>query len=437
MSRLHRLLAASLPALGVGALVLATPAAAETIAIVNAHIESLGPAGDIPSGTVVLADGKILAVGAHVAVPAGARVIDAQGGVATPGLVAVGSPISVAEVGEGVEETNDDGTASDRLSAAFDVSYAVNPDSIIIPTARLGGITDVVITPEMRRSRQPRPTGMLFAGQAAVIDLGSGDLIEKTHAGMVLELGQDGAARAGGSRAAEIVLLHQIFDDVRFFEAHRADYDQGRSKPLSLGEADLEALIPVVEGKEPLIVTAHRASDITEALRLAREEKLNLILEGAEEGWRVADQIAAAHVPVLVHAFQDLPDSFEQIGATLDNAARLQAAGVELVIEQPSFYTSARTPRIDAGRAVAHGLSHQAALEAITLNPARVFGLSDRIGSLAPGKDADIVVWSGDPLEPLSAPTHVRVKGVEEPLRDRDLDLRDRYLAIDGLKTGG
>ncbi len=433
MIRTRALLTASLLASSA----LALPAAAGTIVITNAHIESVGPAGDIPSGTIVIQNGKISALGAGLNVPAGAQVIDAKGGVATPGLVAVGSPISVAEVGEGVQETNDSGTASDRLSAAFDVSYAVNPDSIIIPTARLGGVTDVVVTPEMRRARAPRPTNLLFAGQAAIIDLGQGDMIEKTQAGMVLELGQDGAARAGGARGAEIVLLRQILDDVRYYEGHRTDYDQGRTKTLALGEADLQALIPVVDGKEPLIVTVHRASDILEAIRFAREEKLQLILEGAEEGWRVADQIAAAHVPVMIHAFQDLPESFEQIGATLTNAARLQAAGVELVIEQPSFYTSARTPRIDAGRAVAHGLSHEAALAAITLNPAKVFGVSDRIGSIAPGKDADIVIWSGDPLEPMSAPTHVLVKGVEEPLRDRDLDLRDRYMAIDGLTPGG
>jgi imidazolonepropionase-like amidohydrolase len=131
---------------------------------------------------------------------------------------------------------------------------------------------------------------------------------------------------------------------------------------------------------------------------------------------------------VLVHGFEDLPSSFDRIGATLENPARLQAAGVTLVIENPSFFTSARTPRIDAGRAVAHGLPYAAALASITITPAKVFGLADHIGSIEPGKDADIVVWSGDPLEPLSAPAAVLVKGVDEPLRDRDLDLRDRYM---------
>jgi imidazolonepropionase-like amidohydrolase len=133
-------------------------------------------------------------------------------------------------------------------------------------------------------------------------------------------------------------------------------------------------------------------------------------------------------VPVLLHAFEDLPTSFDQIGATLENAARLDAAGVMIAIENPSFYTSARTPRIDAGRAVAHGLKRETALAAITINPARIFGLAGRIGSIEPGRDADLVVWSGDPLEPMSAPTAILIKGVEQPLRSRDLDLRDRYM---------
>ena len=414
---------------GALAVALALPAAAETIAITNARILTMGPAGQIDRGTVVVRDGRITAVGASVTPPAGARVIDANGGVVTPGLIAVGAPISVQEISEGVPETDDSSTASDRLSAAFDPQYALNPWSLQIPTARMGGITDVVVTPEFRDSHDNRPSSMIFAGQATAIHLGPGaDLLEKPHAGMVLILGEEGAGRVGGSRAAEFVLLRSIFQDVRDYEKNKAQYDLGHSREFALGREDLEALIPVVEGREPLIATVHRAADILQTLRLAQEEKLNLILEGAEEGYMVAPQIAAAHVPVLVHGFEDLPSSFDRIGATLTNPARLQAAGVMVVIENPSFFTSARTPRIDAGRAVAHGLPYAAALASITINPAKVFGLADRIGSIEPGKDADIVVWSGDPLEPLSAPTAVLIKGVDEPLRDRDLDLRDRYM---------
>jgi imidazolonepropionase-like amidohydrolase len=412
-----------------GALALSVPAAAQTIAVTHARLMTMGPAGDVASGVIVIKDGKIAAIGPDMAPPAGATIIDAQGGIATPGLVAVGAPIGVDEVGEGVPETDDSATASDKMSAAFDVQYAINPNSLLIPIARLGGVTDVIITPGERRGRTPRPSELMFAGQAAVIDLGPGmDLLERPHAAMVLEMGEPGATQAGGSRAAQIILFKAMLQDVRDYEKTKAEYDLGHSRQMSLPREDLEALIPVVDGREPLIVGVHRASDILEVLNLAREENLKVILEGAEEGWMVAPQIAAAHVPVMVHAFEDLPSSFDRIGATLTNPARLAAAGVTLVIETPSFFTSARTPRIDAGRAVAHGLPMKTALEAITITPARVFGVADRVGSLEVGKDADIVVWSGDPLEPLSAPTAVIVKGVNEPLRDRDLDLRDRYL---------
>jgi imidazolonepropionase-like amidohydrolase len=421
-------LAALLGSAALASLALAgSPAAAEALAITNAHIYTMGPAGEIASGVVVVDGGRITAVGASASVPPGARIVDARGGVVTPGLVASNTPLSTVEIAEGVAETNDNASASDKLSAAFDVKYAVNPESVLIPIARLGGITDAVVTPTLNE-RHPRKD-MIFAGQAAVIHLGRGsDIVEKTPAGMVLVMGEDGARAAGGSRAAEFVLLRAMLEDVRAYERNRANYDLGHSRPYNLSREDLEALIPVVEGREPLMVSVHRAADIRQVLGLAREQKLKLILEGAEEGWRVAPEIAAARVPVLLDGAADLPASFDMIGATLENAARLNAAGVVIGIENPPIYEGGRTPRIDAGRAVAHGLPFGAALAAITINPARIWGVADRIGSLEPGKDADIVVWSGDPLEPLSAPTAVLIKGVEQPLRSRDLDLRDRYL---------
>ena len=418
----------SAPLVGVAAFALvAAPAPAETIAVVNAHIYSMGAAGEIASGAVLITNGKVAAVGARIPLPAGARVIDARGGVVTPGLVSTGTPLSTVEIAEGVEETNDNATASDKLSAAFDVQYAVNPESVLIPIARLGGITDAIVTPTIG-GRRPR-RDMLFAGQAVVIHLGQGgDLVEKAHAGVVLVMGEEGAKIAGGSRAAEFGLLRAMLDDVRAYAKNRSNYDLGHSRAYDLSREDLEALIPVVEGREPLIVSVHRAADIRQVLRLAREQSLMVILEGAEEGWRVAPEIAAAHVPVLLDGRADLPESFDVIGSTLENAAKLSAAGVLIAIENPPIYEGGRTPRIDAGRAVAHGLPFGAALASITVNPATIFGMEGRIGSLAPGRDADLVVWSGDPLEPLSAPTAIIIKGVEMPLRSRDLDLRDRYL---------
>ena len=179
-------------------------------------------------------------------------------------------------------------------------------------------------------------------------------------------------------------------------------YDRGATRTYGLPTFDLEALIPVVEGRTPLLIRVSRAADIRQALALAREENVRLILEDAQEAWLVADEIAAAKVPVLIDPQDDLPRSFELLGARLDNAARLQRAGVTIAIKGSRNFNSLRPIRLNAGVAVAYGLSREEALRAITLNPARIWGIADRAGSLEVGKDADVVVWSGDPLEALS-----------------------------------
>jgi imidazolonepropionase-like amidohydrolase len=408
----------------------ATPATAQTLAITHADLVTMGPAGEIKSGVILIRGGKIAAVGADLPIPAGAQVIDAGGKIVTPGLVSTGTPIGVVEV-EGVEPTDDQATASDTLSAAFDVQYAINPQSLVIPIARLGGVTDAVATPSLPFDRGHSRKDMVFAGQAAVFALAGDDPVEWPKAGMVLAMGEQGANNAGGGRGAEFVLLRAIFDDVRDYAKNRAAYDRNQSRSYDLSREDLEALIPVVEGREPLVVSVHRAADILQVLKLAKDQHLKLVLEGAEEGWRVAPQIAAAGVPVMIYGAADLPSSFETLGSTLENAARLNAAGVMIALETPPLFTGGRTPRFDAGRAVAHGLPYGVALAAITLNPAKMWGVGDRIGSLEVGKDADLVVWDGDPLETTSAPAAILIKGAPQPLRSRDLDLRDRYLGQD------
>jgi imidazolonepropionase-like amidohydrolase len=425
------------------AVCVAAPAGAETIAIVGGHIHSVGAAGEIASGTVLIRDGRIAAVGANVSIPKDARVIDAHGGVVTPGFIAADAGLAETEVGEDDEAvelgdmtagpgdgTRDLSTQSKTLTAAFDVQYALNPDSTIIPLARLAGITRAIVTPEygFAGGRGALPREALFAGQAAVIQLGRGtNPLVKAHAAMVLDLGESGGEHAGGSRNASIIELKEILGDVRAFMANRAAYERNQTRTYALSKADLEALIPVVEGKMPLLVGVERASDIRLALDIARSEKLKIILDGADEGWLVAGEIAAAHVPVLVNPTDDLPESFERIQATMENAAKLDAAGVEVIIANQAENYRVRELRYLAGDAVAYGLSWDAALKAVTLNPARAFGIADRAGSLDVGKDADVVVWGGDPFEPLSQPTAIFIRGAEQPLTSRSLKLRDRY----------
>jgi imidazolonepropionase-like amidohydrolase len=209
--------------------------------------------------------------------------------------------------------------------------------------------------------------------------------------------------------------------------ANRLAYEKNQTRALAVSKADLEALIPVVEGKMPVLITVNRASDIRLALKLAQDEKIRVILDGVDEGWLAAKEIAAAHVPVIVNPTDDLPENFERLAARMDNAAKLNAAGVEVIVASPPDGYRVRELRYLAGDAVAYGLPWDAALKAVTINPARAFGVGDATGSLEHGKDADLVVWSGDPFEPLSQPTAVYIKGEAQPLTSRQLELRDRY----------
>jgi imidazolonepropionase-like amidohydrolase len=190
----------------------------------------------------------------------------------------------------------------------------------------------------------------------------------------------------------------------------------------------------VVQGKVPLLIRVHRASDILQVIRLASEEHVTVIIEGAEEGWMVAPDLARAGIPVIIDSEADLPRDFETLGSRLDNATRLQAAGVLVSITGARDFTNLRQERFNAGTAVANGLSYQAALASVTLNPAKIWGMADRVGSIEVGKDADLVIWSGDPLELASWPVSVFIGGVEQPNTSRGLQLRDRYMhPADGM----
>ncbi|MCR5875540.1 amidohydrolase family protein [Phenylobacterium sp. J426] len=423
----------------------AGPAGAATYAITNARVLTAGPAGEIASGTVVVRDGKIVAVGPNVPTPAGAEVVDAKGGIVTPGFVAANSLLGAVEIGA---LGSDASVNNPELSAAFDVQYALNPDSFVIPVARLGGITSAVVTPRPATRGSDNDDGHshdgaedltagggasehthgLFSGQAAVIQLAEdGEPLVRAKVAMVAPFGDRGANLSGGARGAQIVLLKTVLQDVRAYRANRAAYERAGYRDLALSKADLEALIPVVEGRMPLIAVANRASDIRAVLKLAREEKLKVILSGATEGWRVAAEIAAAGVPVILNPIQNRPASFESLGASLENAARLNAAGVSVIIEGQGGAHRAHETRYNAGNAVAYGLPYEAALKAVTINPARAFGVANRLGSLEPGKDADLVVWSGDPFEPLSRPQLILIRGEPQPLTSRQYELRDRY----------
>lgn len=427
----------------VAALALTGPALAQDVAITGGRV--LTGTSVIENGTVVIRNGKVVSVGTGDA-PAGLRVIDARGKIVTPGFVAVDSGLAGTEVGS-VRGTNDLANRANTLTAAFDLSYGLDPWSFTLPVARLGGVTRAVVTPQHGGSGGGHShddsdfagaghggfqSPGLFAGQAAVIKLGGADILVKPRVAMVAPFGEAGATVAGGARGAEFVLFKETLAEVRAYARNKAAYERADMRALSLSRADMEALIPVANGAMPLIVTVNRASDIQQVLRLAREEGVKVILDGAAEGWLVADEIAAAKVPVILHPTTNLPSNFEMRAARMQNAAALNAAGVVIAIKgNEGSAHRARDIRYNAGNAVSHGLPFAAAIQAITVNPARIFGFDGQFGELKAGAAGDVVVWSGDPLEPLSQPSAVLIDGVEQPLQARNLLLRDRY------RTGG
>ena len=277
----------------------------------------------------------------------------------------------------------------------------------------------------------PAGTGNVFLGQGAVMDLTGAQVpasVTRAPAVMVAALGEAGAGVAGGSRSTAMLRLREILEDARDFGVNRAAFNTGSRREYARTRLDLEALQPVLKGQVPLAVQANRASDLLAAVRLAAEFRLKLVLVGGSEAWMVAGQLAQARVPVVVKPLTNIP-SFESLGATLENAARLARAGVTFALA--SFDTqNARNLRQETGNAIANGLDRDAALAAVTLVPARLWGVSDRIGSLDAGKDADVVIWSGDPFELSTGAERVFIKGVEMPADTRQKALLDRYRSL-------
>jgi imidazolonepropionase-like amidohydrolase len=400
------------------ALLAATPVAAETIAITGGKVALGDGSKPIDQGTVVITNGKIVAAGAGVAVPAGARIIDATGKWVSPGLIAGVSTLGLTEVNS-ADGANDTSSAKSPYSAAIDIASSINPRAQPIQVMRAEGFTRAFVAASGR--------GEIFGGLGSVIDLGNDmDAVTHPRAFEVVEFGEGGAEAAGGSRPATYLAFRSALIEAQGVALGR---DDGYEKHLT--KLDAQALVPVVNGVIPLIVHVDRGSDILATLDLLREfPKLKLVLAGASEGWTVAPQIAAAKVPVIAAGLVDLPDSFENLASTQSNVGRMKAAGVVVAVG----VGKTGNLKQDVGNLVglsavpgATGLDWGAALAAITSAPAKALGLDAELGSLAPGRRADVVIWDGDPLELESGAVLVLIDGVEQPLSNHLTKLRDRY----------
>ena len=409
-------------------LLLAAPLAAqETVAITGGTIYPVsGPR--IENGTIVITNGVITAVGANVSIPAGARRVDATGKWITPGLVATSTSLGVVEVGA-VRDTRDQSARGmNNIAAAFRVWDAFNPAAVTVPVARQdGGITTVGVM----------PSGGMVAGLGAVFDLRAGgtaeSMLRKAPAAMVATL--DASANAGtGSRAEALAKLRTLLRDAREFNLARARFDAGAMRELSATRADLDAMQVVLKGTVPLVISADRASEILNAIALGREFGIRIVIASGAEAWSVAPQLAAAKVPVLTGAMNNIPESFSALGQRQENLALLRAAGVQVAIlgngagGEENF--NVRNLRYEAGNAVAYGMSWDDALRAITLAPAEILGVADKVGSLAVGKAGNLVIWTGDPFEYATQPERVFVAGSDARVMTRQDLLTARYRTL-------
>jgi imidazolonepropionase-like amidohydrolase len=398
------------------------PVRAQTIAITGARVFPVsGP--PIDNGSVIIRDGKIAAVGANLAVPAGAVRIDATDKWVTPGIFNAATTLGLVEVGQ-VRETVDVPAKGrgDAVTAGHKVWEGFNPASPLLQVTKNDGVTTVGVV----------PSGGLISGQSAVLDLGDGPLANpmlRAPVAMLADLGSKGETR-GASRGEVLQRLREILSDTREYMRRRADYERNQSREMAARRSDLEALIPVLQGRLPLMVDANRASDIDGALTLARDFGLRLILQSAAEGWQVADRIAAAGVPVMIGAMNNIPQSFATLGARQENAALLQRAGVKIIVNGGPDAFNARNVKYEAGVAVSFGLPWNEALRAVTLSPAEVFGVADRVGSLQPGRDATLVIWNGDPFELYTRAERVYVRGKEVQHPSRQDELMRRYKTL-------
>tara|TARA_B110000014_G_scaffold264468_1_gene266450 strand:- start:17681 stop:18898 length:1218 start_codon:yes stop_codon:yes gene_type:complete len=372
------------------------------------HTTSLG---FIEGADLHIKEGKIINISKNIIV-SGIDKIDAEGNFLTPGFLAPLTQIGLVEI-ELEPNTRDD--SSKYYSSGLGISKAYNPSSSLIPYNLRGGITTSLSSPSFGKN--------LFSGLISAFSLTSS--LEKSLIKRDIGL----IARIGGgedSRAANILMLEDSFLQAKKYILSGKLEEHFKPDKISFSTRDIKSISRVLYREIPLIVHANRASDILALIDLSKEFEINLIIAGAKEGWRVAESLMKAKVPVIIQPIDNLPSSFDEIAASLDNAAKLHEAGVKILISSHETH-NAYLSRQGAGIAVSYGLPWHAAIDALSKNIAESFSLNS-IGSIEIGKTADFIIWSEDPLEVTAFAERIFISGNEMPVMTRSLRLRDRYL---------
>ncbi len=391
-----------------------------TFALTNARIETITN-GTIENGSLVIRDGVIEEVGATVAIPGDAEVIDCSGMTIYPGMIDGGTRLGLQEIGS-LPETVDHGEIGD-IRPHMQALTAVNPNSVSIPITRVSGVTTVLTS----------PSGGIMPGTAALINLHgyTPDQMDAGFKGVVLNFPSSARFGRFDRRTDEDIekqfnealeRLNETWEQAVLFE--RIDANGGSD----LYQPEMAALVPVIRREAPLLIEAHAAKDIEKALEWIEEKSIDAVLTGVREGWRVADKIAAAGVRVITGPVLTTPSrDYDRYDAAYRNAGWMHDAGVTVAIRSGEVENVRNLP-FNAGFAAAYGMGREAALEAVTIVPARIFGVDERLGSIEVGKDATLFVADGDPFETKTQVVDLFIGGYRIPIESRHISLYDEFL---------
>jgi imidazolonepropionase-like amidohydrolase len=385
----------------------------------------------IPNGTIVLRSGRIEAVGSNVAAPSDASVIDGTGLFVYPGMIDAGTELGLTEIGSvpGGEDTQELGDFNPQNVAVT----AVNPHSELIPVTRVNGVTTAITSAQ----------GGLISGQAGLIDLlgwTPAEMAARRQAAMVVSYpslgGGGGGGGGGGQQRSDAERREELDRRTRSLRSYFADakaYAEMKGRVATTGgvrkmNQAMEAMTPVMRGEMPVIFDVTTADQIRGVLALADTFGMKVVLRGAREAWRLADTLAMRKIPVIVGPTTSVPGTEDSYDMTYANPGMLARAGVKIAFQTSDAANSRNLP-YNAALAVAYGLDADAALRGLTINPAEIFGVADRYGSLEPGKVANVMVTTGDPMDVRSTVRHLYIRGVAVPLDDRHSRLYEQFRA--------
>jgi imidazolonepropionase-like amidohydrolase len=408
---------------GIASFALSAGQSETVIAIKDAHIIPV-VGEDILRGTIIVKGSRIEAVGKDISIPAGAKIIDAAGLYAYPGMIDGCCTLGLTEIGA-VAATNDS-RETGRINPQVRAVEALRPDSMHIAITRASGITTALVV----------PGGGLIAGQSGLIRLTGwtpAEMIVRSPVAMNIEfpaMGRSGMRRGGTPReeaSKQILELKDWLNKARYYQKRKTAAAKNSLLALPDYDEKLQCLLPIVNGELPLMISVQAEKDIRAAIKFIQEEKLKAIFLGAHQGWKVAAEIASAGIPVVFGSLYDLPPNWEDgYDSLYTNPALLRRAGVKIAFSSQSA-SSAKDLPYHAAKAAAFGLERREALKAVTIYPAEIFGVSGLMGSLEKGKLANIVLVDDDLLELRTNVKRVFIDGQEVDLANRWTELLDKF----------